>query len=116
MRFSLVIATMAILTVMIGAWAFEVLPSYFYQTLVLVTIGTVGIYFYLVEVKKERPTYFTQLYILTLFVKILAYGAYVLIVVWDDPKGADMNALFFMILYFFFTAAEVYFLYKKVTH
>ena len=115
MRFSFVMATMVILTLGVGIWVLEVLPSYFYQTLALLTVGTVGIYFYLVEVKNERPAHFTQLYILTLFVKILAYGAYVLIVVWDDPKGANLNALFFMIVYFIFTAVEVYFLYKKVS-
>jgi len=91
------------------------LPSFFYQTLALLLAGTLGIYFYLVDAKKEKPEYFVQLYMGTLFAKIIAYGAYMLFVVWEDRTGAADNVLFFMVGYFIFTAVEIIFLYLKVS-
>ena len=89
-------------------------PSYFYQTLVLLVVGTVIIYFYVLEARREKPTYFVQVYMATLFAKIIGYGGYMLFVVWDDKSGASENVLFFMIGYFIFTAIEIIFLYRKV--
>lgn len=100
---------------MAGQTLFTELPSYFYESLVLLFLGTTGIYFFLIDIKKQRPEYFTQLYLATLIVKILAYGAYVLYVVWDDQLQASNNALVFMVTYLLFTAAEIFFLYRKVT-
>lgn len=90
------------------------LPSFFYETMVLLLLGTGGLYFYLADIKKERPEYFIQLYIATLFAKMIAYAGYVFFMVWDDKQNAHANALFFMITYLLFTAVEVYFLYRKV--
>lgn len=94
---------------------FAVLPSYAYETIMLLFLGTAGIYFFLVDIKKNRSEYFVQLYIATLFVKMLAYGGYVLYMVWDDKSQAANNAAIFMVTYFIFTAVEIYFLYRKVT-
>jgi len=105
---------MTALIVLVSHMAFPLLPSFFYQTIALLLMGTIGLYFYLVDVKRQKTEYFVPLYIATMFVKILAYGAYILFVVWDDPSQASNNALLFMVTYFLFTAAEVLFLYRKV--
>lgn len=110
---SLVLVTACL--IISGKTFFPILPSFFYQTISLLFIGTAGIYFYLADVKKNRPEFFVPLYIATLFAKILAYGGYVLFMVWDDPVQAANNALLFMVTYFIFTALEVAFLYQKVT-
>ncbi len=91
---------------------FSSLPSYFYQTLALLYLGTAGIYFYLVDTKSPRPQQFVQLYMLTLFAKLIAYGGYIFFVVWDDPMEAPANALVFMTVYLLFTVIEVLFLYR----
>ena len=114
MRLIITLIVSALLIVLIGHLAFEVLPSFFYQTVILVFLGTAGIYFYLVDIKKHRPEHFVQLYMATLIAKMLAYGAYVLFVVWDDPNQAANNALVFMVTYLVFTTAEIFFLYRKV--
>lgn len=114
MRFVVTIL-IAALTIALGfGYAMNPLPSFFYQTLVLLLIGTIGLYFYLIDIKQERSAYFVQIYIATLFAKILSYGAYMLFVVWDDKEQAGANALFFMVAYFVFTGVEILFLYRKV--
>lgn len=115
MRFILTLALVTSLLVAFYWYEVHTLPSYFYETLILLLIGTVGLYFYLVDIKKERSEFFVQLYIATLFAKILAYGAYVLFMVWDDKAQAGDNALFFMVTYFLFTVVEIIFLYVKVS-
>lgn len=115
MKLIVTLLLLSIIIIIASQSLFIVLPSYFYESLILLFLGTAGIYFFLVDIKKQRPEYFVQLYMATLFIKILAYGAYVLFVVWDDRVHASNNALFFMITYFIFTATEIYFLYRKVT-
>ena len=111
----LVLILIAIGIIWTSQMIFPVLPSYFYQTIGLLFAGTVGINYFLVDVKKNRPDYFVPLYIATQFVKILAYGSYMLFVVWDQSVEAANHVLIFMITYFLFTAAEIIFLYRKVT-
>lgn len=115
MRLVVTLILLAGLIVFISYSTFPVLPSYFYQTIILVWLGTVGVYFYLLDVKKNRSEYFVQFYMVTLFAKILAYGAYMLFVVWDDTLQAANNVLIFMITYLAFTAVEIIFLYLKVS-
>lgn len=89
-----------------------VLPSFFYQTLVLLPLFTFSIYRYLV--KANNPAVFTQLYLLTLVIKLVAFLAYNVIMVFEDRAGALPNVLFFFSLYVFFTALEVIFLYRRI--
>ncbi len=91
----------------------EHLPSFFYQTSVFLVFSTTVIFVYLYKI--DKPAFFTQLYLLTMVVKLIAYGAYVLIMILEDKEGAMMNVVFFMILYFAFTALEIAFLYGKIT-
>lgn len=90
-------------------------PSFFFQTVILLFLGAAGIYYYLIDIKNEKPKYFAQLYLLTLFVKLIAYGAYILFVLLKSPDHAAANAGVFMITYILFTALEVGFLYQKIT-
>jgi hypothetical protein len=89
------------------------LPSFFYQTLLLLTVSTFFIYRYML--KMSKPEIFTQMYLLTIVVKLIAYLAYNLLVIREDPTGAVLNVVFFLVLYLVFTALEVVFLYRKIT-
>ena len=88
------------------------LPSFFYQTLLLVVFGTGLIFVYLY--KSNKSTFFVQLYLLTTMVKILAYGAYSFIMILEDRVGAVQNVIWFFTLYAAFTALEIFFLHRKI--
>jgi hypothetical protein len=91
----------------------EGLPSFFYQTLLFLIFGTGLIYAYLY--RSGKPGFFVQLYLLTMLVKFLAYGAYIFIVILEDQAGAVRNVVWFLVLYLSFTALEVGFLYGKIS-
>ena len=89
------------------------LPSFFIQTAILLLFGTGLLYVYLY--KFNKPDFFIQLYLLTMALKLLAYGAYNFFMIREDAVGAMHNVAWFMTLYFIFTALEIAFLYKKIS-
>lgn len=89
------------------------LPSYFYQTLIFLFFGTGLVYVYLY--KFDKPDFFVQLYLLTMAVKLLAYGAYNFVIILDDKTGAIGNVAWFLVLYLTFTVVEIAFLYRKIS-
>jgi len=86
-------------------------PSFLYETLILFIFGTTLIYRYLYKV--EKPGSFVQLYLLTIVVKLIVFGAYALAIIMKDSAGASANAIFFIISYFIFTGLETGFLYNR---
>lgn len=90
-------------------------PSFYYQSLVLLFISTGALFYYLLKIRENRPDYFVQLYLLTIAVKLVAYGAYLGIVAWKDRAEANMNILFFLVFYVLYTILEVAFLWRKVS-
>jgi hypothetical protein len=99
--------------IMINQHFIEVLPSYFYQTLILLLFGTGLLYIYLYRF--DRQDFFVHIYLLTMVVKLLAYGAYNFFVIMDDESGAVANVGWFMLLYMIFTLLEIVFLYRKIS-
>jgi hypothetical protein len=89
------------------------LPSYFYQTLIFLLFGTSVLFVYLYRFNK--PDFFIQLYLLSMAVKLIAYGAYNFVMILDDKGGATENVVWFGLLYFIFTALEIGFLYRRIT-
>ncbi len=90
------------------------LPSFFFQTTILfycLVRGLLYIYLY----RFNKPDFFIQLYLLTMAVKLLAYGAYNFFMIMEDRQGAANNVVWFMILYFIFTGLEIAFLYQKIS-
>lgn len=90
-----------------------VLPSFFYQTLIFLVFSTAIIYLYLY--RSNKTGLFLHLYLLTMVVKFIAYGAYNLFVILEDKPGAVVNVVFFMLGYFIFTVVEIAFLYRRIT-
>ncbi|HKZ36295.1 MAG TPA: hypothetical protein VJ184_01500 [Chryseolinea sp.] len=87
------------------------LPSFFFETLIFLLVSTSILYIYLY--KFDKPDFFIQLYLLTMAVKFLAYGAYNFVMILEDKIGAVQNVIWFMLLYLTFTALEILFLFRK---
>lgn len=117
-RFFLTLLTVA-LVLSTGAWIsadshwITTLPSFFFQTTFFLLFGTGLLYIYLYRFNK--PDFFIQLYLLTMALKLLAYGAYNFFMITEDREGAVANVVWFMILYFIFTVLEISFLYQKIS-
>ena len=90
----------------------EAAPSYSFQTAAILAVFTIVIYRYLYRL--EKPEVFIQIYLLSMTVKLIANGVYVVLMIVDDKPGANMNVLFFLVLYVVFTALEVGFLHRKI--
>ena len=108
----MIFAAGAILAV--GHWGVDVLPGYFYQTVIFLFVCTAGLYRFLLRTKQQRPDFFVQFYLATMTVKLIAYGAYVFLMVRNQPEQATANIAIFMIVYFLFTFIEIGFLYREV--
>jgi len=113
-RFLIALSFTALVILGLGLWGMEILPTFFYQTLIFLFITTGGLYRFLLKTKRERPDYFIQLYLLTMVVKLIAYSAYLFIVVRSQPQDMARNIVFFMAVYFVFTAIEIGFLYRQI--
>lgn len=92
----------------------SVIPSYFYQSLAMLIIGTSGLYYYLQRVRMKQPDFFVHFYLASIAVKLLAYGAYLALIIWKDRPGALANVVFFFAVYALFTALEVVFLWRQI--
>ncbi len=117
-RFFLTLAAAALLLVAaaygsLGQSWLKTLPSYFFQTLILLLFGTGMLYIYLYRF--NRQDLFVHIYLLSMVVKLLAYGAYNFFMIMDDEAGAVANVAWFMLLYLIFTLLEIVFLYRKIS-
>jgi len=88
-------------------------PSFLYPTTWLVALITAVVFVYLYRL--NRPRVFTQFYLLSLVIKMVAALAYCLIIVLKHPSGAVVNVVFFLVLYFLFTTLEIALLYRKIS-
>ena len=75
---------------------------------------TTVIFVYLYRLAK--PSVFVQLYLFSMAVKLLACFAYTLLMIREDKSGAVVNVLYFLIVYLLFTALEIAFLYRRISH
>lgn len=109
----LTVALIAFAAVRLAAqWSWiAVVPSYNAESLIVLTAFTLVIYRYLDRIR--TPAVFVQIYLLTMAIKLLAYGVYVGFMIADDRSGAPANVVFFLVLYVIFTVIEVAFLHRK---
>lgn len=88
-------------------------PTFLHETTWLVAFATSVIFVYLYRWGKAG--YFVQLYLLSMALKLLACLAYCILMILDDRQGAVANVLYFLVVYFVFTALETGFLYRKIS-
>jgi len=113
-KFLITLTFSALLIGAIGFWVIEPLPEYFFRTLIFLFVSTAGLYRFLLRTKQQRPDFFVQFYLATMVVKLIAYGAYMFIVVTSQTENAVYDVMVFMVVYFIFTAIEIGFLYRQV--
>jgi hypothetical protein len=97
-----------------GYGIFEVLPSFFYQTIILLFISTAGLYRFLLNIKQKNSDLFVPIYLATFAIKLIAFGAYIFVMIKQDPGMMMENVAFFLVVYVIFTALETVFLYRVV--
>lgn len=114
LRFLFAVSITALLMWGGGYLVFEQLPVFFYQSIILLVVSTVGLYRFLINTKQNKPDLFVPLYLGTLALKLIAYGAYVFVMVQQQPEMAAENVVFFMVGYVIFTGLETVFLYRYV--
>ncbi|MEX1241240.1 MAG: hypothetical protein WEB30_16080 [Cyclobacteriaceae bacterium] len=88
-------------------------PGFLFETTWLVAFVTTVMFIYLY--RSRSTSYFVRLYMFSIAVKLLMYFAYCLIMILKDRPGSAVNVLYFLALYFIFTAVEIAFLYRRIS-
>jgi hypothetical protein len=107
----IIVFFVGLLQLLLVAGVLTAVPSFFYATLVFMTVVTAVVYVYLFRVKE--PAHFTQFFLLLTVVKLIACLAYCTVMVLKSRQDSKTNVVFFLAMYIIFTAAEVIFLYSK---
>lgn len=90
----------------------DIFPTFLIETCVFLFLSTVLIFYYLI---RRGHGAFVQLYLLTMVIKLLAYGGYNIFMILEDRPNAGLNVGFFMITYILFTTIELVFLYRRIS-
>lgn len=114
--------SLAIVTaVIIGAflWALEILwiralPSWWVHIMAYQLLTTGLIFMYLNGKASGDARAFVVFYLASVVMKILAGGAFVILMILGDRPGAYANVILFLIAYFSFTVVEVVHLFRRV--
>lgn len=114
-RFILTTTIVAIILGVTGYFIFETLPAFFYPSLILLFVSTVGLFRFLLKTRQNNPGVFVQLYLATIAIKLIAYAGYIFFMVKKQPEMRAENMVFFMVSYVIFTALETVFLYRFVS-
>jgi hypothetical protein len=114
-KFLLTLILVTALILAAGVWSYDVLPGYFYQSLIFLLLTTIGLFRFLLKTKQQRPDFFVQFYLGTLVVKLIAFGIYIFLMAQNQPGQMAANVVFFMAVYVIFTALEIGFLYRHVS-
>lgn len=104
-------AAFGLVTLMARLGWIDAVPTFSVQSTLTLAIFTVVIYRYLARL--NDAAIFVQIYLLSMAIKLIAYGVYVVLMILEDKAGANANVLFFLLLYVVFTALEVTFLHRK---
>jgi hypothetical protein len=115
-RFFVGLGTLMILLWVIGVLCVQMgmlstLPGLFWEILIFQAFSTTILFLYLY---RAQSNFFVQLYLLTMIIKLLAYGGFAVFVILADRPGALLNIGFFLISYLLFTLLELVILYPKI--
>lgn len=89
------------------------LPTYWIEILVFILFMTAVIYYNLNKLKGSRPEAFTQFYLLSIVLKMVAGLTLISIIVWSEPTAAIGNVTLFIVSYLILTFLEVFYLRSK---
>ena len=109
------LTTLVVTSVYIGhLQGFFPFPTYGWEIIFYMTFSTALVVNILQ--KKSGPVLFTQLYILTIVIKIMTGSILILFIIYTDRQGGFRNAILFITTYILYTILEVTFLYRKVNN
>ena len=86
-------------------------PSYYLETTLLFSISAWVTFKKLVEI--QSPSIFTQAYLGSIVIQLLAWISYLGVVLYMDRPGAKSNAVYFLINCLIFITLEVSFLFFR---
>ena len=86
-------------------------PSFMVLILTVLSLATWLVYYFVQKGSREN---FIRNYLLTIVLKLLSGGTFILILLHIDKLRADANAIFFMTVYLLLTVLEVGFLFRKL--
>lgn len=85
-------------------------PTFFVEIVIFLTVTTAFLFRFVVRAAADN---FIQAFLLSMVVKLMAYGAFLFFVIWEDQQNAIPNAVLFLVGYLLFTAIEIFYLYRK---
>jgi hypothetical protein len=88
------------------------IPSFAFEIILFLGLSTIVIFYFLIR-HVQSPS-FTQAYLVSMVLKMLAYAAFILVIIFSDRAGAMRNAVLFMVAYLLFTGLEVGFLFNRI--
>jgi hypothetical protein len=112
------IACLALTLIFTGLWfvlinsgLVQYSGSLFWQIQIFVVFSTGLLFIYLYKARREH---FVQLYLLTMVVKLLAYGGFAIFIILEDQTNARVNIGLFLSYYVVYTLLELVFLFPKI--
>ena len=89
------------------------LPSFFKEIVIFTVLTTIVIYGYLNRFL--NTSYFVQMFLLSMIIKMIASLAFITLIVFEDKAGVGPNVALFLLLYMLLTALEIVFLYPQIS-
>lgn len=89
------------------------MPSYWIEILTFILFMTIVIFYNLNKLRNNRPESFSQFYLLSIVIKILAGLTLISVIVWTDSTSAVGNVTLFIASYLILTFFEVFYLLNK---
>ena len=89
------------------------LPSFFKEIVIFTVLTTIVIYGYLNRF--VNTSYFVQMFLLSMIIKMIASLAFITLIVFEDQAGVGPNVALFLLLYMLLTALEIVFLYPQIS-
>lgn len=90
--------------------------SYDIEIFVTHYVVTLLIFFLLIKALSFEPHYFIQAAILSIVVKLVIYGAFILVIIYMSPDEAPPNVVLFCSIYLVVTALELTMLYPVINN
>jgi hypothetical protein len=104
---------MALITFIGSQQAWWALPSYWVEILTFITFMTLVVYYNLNKLSHKQPEAFTQFYLLSIALKMVAGLTLISMIVGSDTSAAIGNVTLFIVSYLILTFLEVYYLLGK---
>ena len=87
-------------------------PTFWKESLIFLTASFAVVFIYLQRARRET---FLYLYLATMVIKLFVFAGYNIWIILKDKEQAPANVIFFLIVYLFFTAWELFVLFPRAS-